>query len=102
MAAPDVTTQFALFINGEIYREPTPATALYLGWFSSSPEPLVFNTKADADVAAERIRSVLRERYHIDPVVTVAHRYCSDWTVQQIGADIVERFEQLLDEEGRQ
>ncbi|GAC71083.1 hypothetical protein [Gordonia soli] len=100
MSTTDFTTQFALFINGEIICQSPPTMGYLSALFSAPPKPVVFDTKAEAESAAAQIRSNLRETYHIDPVVTVAHRYCSAWNVQPLGADIVKRFERLLDEEG--
>lgn len=93
----DFEIEYALFLNGDIYCERRPN--VLMPWLVTDPKPVIFTSKTDAVAAAGRIRDDLRARYGIDPVITVGHRYCSDWTGGDIGVEIADRFAQLLAEE---
>ena len=92
----DFAIEYALAINGDIYCERRPNVLMPSP--VSDPKPVVFDSKTDAVAAAGRIRDDLRSRYHIDPIITVVHRYCSDWTGADIGHELADRFAQLLAE----
>lgn len=93
----DFDIEYALAINGDLYceRRSNPL----MPWLVTEPKPVIFTSKTDAVSAAGLIRDDLRERYNIDPIITVIHRYCSDWTGGDIGEELSMRFEALLAED---
>lgn len=84
-------TQYAVMVNGVIYcHQDAP-------WMV--PRPAVFDDKLAAVGAAAALEQHLRETTGLTPIITVAHRYCSEWTTQDVTAGIVQRFEAMLAEE---
>lgn len=65
------TTQYAVMVNGVIYcYQPVP-------WMPA--KPAVFDTKLAALGEAAALEQNLRETTGLTPIITVAHRYCSEW-----------------------
>lgn len=85
------TTQYAVMVNGVIYCHQS------LPWVTA--KPAVFDTKLAALGEAAALEKRLRETTGLTPIITVAHRYCSEWTTQDVTAGIVQQFEAMLEED---
>lgn len=94
-----LTVQYAVSVNGHIYCERSPLASA-LPWLNDDTKPLVFDSKTDAVEAAGRIRDDLRLRCGLDPIITVVHRYCSDWSGVDIDGALADQLAQFLNSEG--
>ncbi len=92
----DFAIEYALAINGQLYQEPK--TNPVMPWLTFGSEPEIFTSKTDAVTKAGHLRELLRDRFGIDPIITVVHRYCSDWTGADVGNELADRYAQLLAE----
>ncbi|MGC5249563.1 hypothetical protein ACPXB3_21870 [Gordonia sp. DT219] len=87
----DFVTQHAVMVNGTIYCAPSSP------WIPA--RPAVFDSKLAALDAAATLEQHLRETTGLTPIITIAHRYCSAWTTQDVCAGIVADFEAILDDD---
>lgn len=92
-----LTVQYAVAVNGHIYCENRNQA---IPWLPEDMRTVIFDSKTDAVEAAGRIRDDLRTRFRIDPIITVVHRYCSDWSGVDIDGALADQLAQFLNSEG--